>query len=301
MNADAPALRAALWMSGWLALMLIMPVAGREAAREIDLIQVMEMRSIIGFFMLYPLIHRAGGLSIVRTRRIWLHVARNFVHYLAQYGWLVAILLIPLAQVVSIEFTMPIWTAILAVTFLGERMDAWKNIAVVLGLVGVLIIVRPGVGEVSLGQMVALATAVGFGISITMVKSLTRTESALTVMFWMVVIQSAIGLLPAITVWQWPSALTWAWVVLIAFCGTFSHYCMTRALHFADATLVVPMDFLRVPLSALVGWLVYTERIDLLTAAGAALILLGNLLNLKSGGARARVAKPAGPVGPAGS
>ncbi len=288
MNVEAPALRAALWMSGWLALMLIMPVAGREAAREIDLIQVMEMRSVIGFFMLYPLIHRGGGLASVKTTRLWLHVSRNFVHYLAQYGWLLAILLIPLAQVVSIEFTMPIWTAILAVTFLGERMDVWKNVAVALGLIGVLIIVRPGMGEVSAGQLIALATAVGFGISITMVKSLTRTESALAVMFWMVVIQSAIGLLPAIAVWRWPSAVTWAWVVLIAFCGTFSHYCMARALRHADATLVVPMDFLRVPLSALVGWLVYTENIDLLTAVGAGLILAGNMLNLKSGAGRRR-------------
>jgi drug/metabolite transporter (DMT)-like permease len=283
LNVETPALRAAFWMSGWLGLMLIMPVAGREAAREIDLIQVMELRSIIGFFMLYPLIHRSGGLASVKTARLWLHVSRNFVHYLAQYGWLLAILLIPLAQVVSIEFTMPIWTAILAVTFLGERMDVWKNVAVALGLVGVFIIVRPGMGEVSAGQWIALATAVGFGISITMVKSLTRTESALAVMFWMVVVQSAIGLLPAIAVWRWPSTVTWAWVVLIAFCGTFSHYCMTRALRHADATLVVPMDFLRVPLSALVGWLVYTESIDLLTAVGAGLILAGNMLNLKSG------------------
>lgn len=281
-------------MAGWLTLMLIMPVAAREAARDIDLIQVMEMRSVIGFLMLYPLIHFSGGLASVKTTRIWLHVSRNAVHYLAQYGWLLAILLIPLAQVVSIEFTMPIWTAILAVTFLGERMDAWKNAAVVLGLVGVVIIVRPGVGEVSVGQMVALATAVGFGISITMVKSLTRTESVLSIMFWMVVVQSAIGLLPAIAVWRWPSGATWAWVVLIAFCGTFSHYCMTRALRHADATLVVPMDFLRVPLSAVVGWLVYSERVDALTAVGAALILAGNMLNLKSGVGAAPVRRPAG-------
>ena len=101
--------------------------------------------------------------------------------------------------------------------------------------------------------------------------------------------QSAIGLLPAIAVWRWPSLVTWGWVVLIAFCGTFSHYCMTRALRHADATLVVPMDFLRVPLSALVGWLVYTEKIDLLTAVGAALILAGNMLNLKSGASRSPV------------
>jgi drug/metabolite transporter (DMT)-like permease len=282
MNLEAPAVRAALWMAGWLALMLVMPVAGRESARDIDLVQVMEMRSIIGFLMLYPLIHRAGGFASMKTSRLRLHVSRNLVHYLAQYGWLLAISLIPLAQVVSIEFTMPIWTAILAVTLLGERMDVWKNVAVVLGLVGVVIIVRPGMGEVSVGQLVALATAVGFGISVTMIKSLTRTESVLGIMFWMVVIQSAIGLVPAIAVWRSPSLLTWVWVVVIAFCGTFSHYCMARALRHADATVVVPMDFLRVPLSAVVGWLVYSESIDVLTAVGAGLILAGNMLNLKS-------------------
>ena len=281
MTSESSTVRAAFWMTGWLALMLIMPVAGRESAREMELVQVMEMRSVIGFLMLYPLIHRAGGLAAMKTTRLWLHVARNCVHYLAQYGWLLAITLIPLAQVVSIEFTMPIWTAILAVTLLGERMTVWKNVAVVLGLIGVLIIVRPGVDEISMGQLIALATAVGFGVSVTMIKSLTRTESTLSILFWMVVIQSVVGLAPALAVWRWPSALGWTWVVVIAFCGTFSHYCMTRALRYADATVVVPMDFLRVPLSALVGWLVYTESIDVLTAVGAALILAGNMLNLK--------------------
>ena len=281
MESEASNIKAALWMAGWLALMLIMPVAGREAAREIDLVQIMEMRSVIGFLMLYPLIHLSGGLGAMKTSRLWLHIARNFVHYAAQYGWLLAITLIPLAQVVSIEFTMPIWTAILAVTLLGERMSAWKNAAVALGLIGVVIIVRPGVAEINVGQLVALATAVGFGISVTMIKSLTRTDGVLTIMFWMVVVQSAIGLIPAIAVWRWPSGLAWAWIFLIAFCGTFSHYCMTRALRHADATVVVPMDFLRVPLSAVVGWLVYTEDIDALTALGATLILAGNLLNLK--------------------
>jgi drug/metabolite transporter (DMT)-like permease len=285
MTSDASTVRAALWMAGWLALMLILPVAARESARELDMIQIMEIRSVIGFLMLYPLIHRAGGIAAMKTSRPWLHIARNSVHYLAQYGWLIAITLIPLAQVVSIEFTMPIWTAILAVTLLGERMTVWKNIAVVLGLVGVVVIVRPGVGEVSVGQLVALAAAVGFGISITMIKALTRTDNVLTIQFWMVVIQSAIGLVPALAVWRWPSLPVWAWLVVIAFCGTFSHYCMTRALRYADATVVVPMDFLRVPLSALVGWLVYSETIDLLTALGAALILAGNMLNLKGNSA----------------
>lgn len=277
----SPAAHAALWMAAWLALMLFMPVAGREAARELALVQVLEVRSLVGLLMIYPLVHRHGGLRAIATSRPWLHTSRNVVHYLAQYGWFLAITLIPLAQVISIEFTMPFWTAILAVAFLGERMTFWKNAAVVLGLLGVVIIIRPGVADVSVGQFIALATAVGFGVSVTMVKSLTRTESALAIMFWMVVIQAVIGLFPAVVVWRWPSLQVWGWLVVIAFCGTFSHYCMARALRYADATVVVPMDFLRVPLSALVGWLVYAEHIDHFTAIGAALILGGNLLNLK--------------------
>ena len=115
-----------------------------------------------------------------------------------------------------------------------------------------------------------------------MVKALTRTDAVIVILFWMVVIQSVFGLVPALIVWQWPSPAIWGWLVVIAFCGTYSHYCMTRALLHADTTVVVPMDFLRVPLAALAGWLVYAERVDLLTALGAAMILAGNLLNLKA-------------------
>jgi drug/metabolite transporter (DMT)-like permease len=271
---------AALWMAGWLSLMLIITVAGREAAREINVFQLMEMRSILGFALLYPLIRAGGGFGKMRTTRLPQHVARNLIHYGAQLGWFFALTLIPIGQLVAIEFTMPIWTAILAASFLGERMTVWKITAIVLGVIGVVVIVRP-TSEVNPGQLIALAAAVGFGVSVAMVKSLTRTEKPLAIMFWMLVVQSAAGLLPAFYVWAWPPVHLWGWVVLIAICGTFSHYCMARAMLHADATVVIPMDFLRVPLSATAGWLIYSERLDLFTVLGAALILAGNLLNLK--------------------
>ncbi len=116
-----------------------------------------------------------------------------------------------------------------------------------------------------------------------MMKSLTRTENTVAIVFWMLVIQSAAGFLPTLYVWSWPSAHVWGWIVVIAFCGTFSHYCMARAMLYADATVVLPMDFLRVPLTAAVGWLIYSERLDLFTVLGATLILVGNLLNLRAG------------------
>jgi len=273
---------AALWMAGWLALMVIVAVAGRESVRELNVFQVAEMRSAIGFLMLYPLVRLNGGFAAMRTTRPLQHIGRNVIHYGAGLGWFFALTLIPIGQVVSIEFTMPIWTAILAAGFLGERMTPAKIFAVLLGLIGVVIIVRPVAGEINPGQLVALCAAVGFGVSVVMMKSLTRTEKTLAIIFWMLAIQSAAGFLPSLYVWKWPTAYVWGCVVVIAFCGTFSHYCMARAMLHADATVVLPMDFLRVPLTAVAGWLIYSERLDMFTVLGAALILTGNLLNLRA-------------------
>ncbi len=285
MTTPAPSnLKAAFWMAGWITLMLTMAIVGREVTRELDAFQVMELRALIGIVLIYPLVHLQGGLSAMKTAHPLRHIGRNIVHYGAQYSWFIALGLIPLAQVVSIEFTMPIWTAVLAVLFLGERMNAWKIAAVVLGLVGVWMIVRPEAGKIDPGQAWALAAAIGFAISIVMIKALTRTESVVRILFWMLVIQAIIGAIPAYLVWQPVPVHLWGYVFAVAFCGTFSHYCMTRAMLYADATMVVPMDFLRVPATAIAGWLIYSEGIDAFTVAGAGLILLGNLLNLKQAG-----------------
>src|SRR3954447_2179133 len=184
---------AAMWMAGWLALMLIVVVAGREGMRELNVFQLMEMRTIIGFFLLYPLIRANGGFAVLKTARIHMHIARNLIHYGAQLGWFFALTLIPIGQVVAIEFTMPIWTALLAASLLSERMTPWKIAAIALGLFGVIVIVRPATGEINPGQLIALGAAMGFGVSMVLVKSLTRTESALSILFWMLVVQSVAG------------------------------------------------------------------------------------------------------------
>jgi len=281
MQRPASKTMAALWMAGWLSLMLVMAVAGREATRELNVFELMELRALLGFGLLAPLIWRSGGISILKTARLQQHIARNLVHYGAQIGWFFALTLIPIGQVVAIEFTMPIWTALLAASFLGERITLFKLAAIALGLVGVIVIVRPDTGSVNPGQLVALIAAVGFGISIALVKSLTRTEPTVSIIFWMLVVQFCAGLFPSLYVWTWPSTEAWGWIAVIAFCGTFSHFCMARAMLYADATIVVPMDFLRVPLTATAGWLIYSERLDMFTLVGAALILSGNLLNLR--------------------
>jgi len=264
-----------------IASFLAMTVAGRETTAELNVFQVLELRSVIGFFILLPLVMMSGGFAAMRTERPLAHICRNVIHYTGQAAWLYALTLIPLAVLISIEFTTPIWTAILAVSFLGEKLSKAKLAAIVLGLVGVVIIVRPSAGSMDPGHLVVLGAAVCFGISMVMVKSLTRTDSVVRIIFWMLIIQSVVGLVPALYEWRNPSLGLWPWIVVIAFSGMSSHFCLARALAHADATIISPMDFLRVPLSALAGWLLYHEQIDIFTAGGALLILLGNLLNLQ--------------------
>lgn len=276
-------LLAALWMTGWLAAMVLIAVAARMAGKVLHVFQIMEIRSLLGIVLFLPMIASAGGFRAMRTRRFGLHFGRNAVHYAAQFLWFLAILMIPIAEVVAIEFTGPVWVALLAVVALGEKMTAARIAAVVLGVVGVLIIVRPGLDHVEAGQAVALLAAIGFAGSIILVKSLTRTESVVSIIFWMLIIQSAIGAIPAAVVWQTPPAAVWPWLLVIAICGTYSHFCMAHALRHAEATTVVPLDFLRVPLTAIAAWLVFGERFDVFTVVGAAVILAGNLLNLRRG------------------
>ena len=273
--------KAVFWMALSIASFLGMTVAGRETTDVLNVFEVLELRSVIGLLILMPLVLMGGGFSAMRTPRPWMHLGRNLVHYTGQAAWLYALTLIPLAVLVSIEFTTPIWTAMLAVTFLGERLSRARIASIILGLVGVAVIVRPGIDSVSLGEFVVLGAAVCFGLSIVMVKSMTRTESVVRIIFWMLVIQSLLGLIPAIYDWRNPPLELWPWILVIGFTGMSSHFCMARALSYADATLISPMDFLRVPATALLGWALYSEQIDIFTAAGAALILTGNLLNLQ--------------------
>lgn len=273
--------KAAGWMMASIALFLLMAVSGREVTREIDVFQAMEMRSVIAFVMLLPFVYREGGFKAMGTGILPAHIARNIAHYVGQFTWLMGITMIPLAQVIAIEFTAPIWAALMAAAFLGERLTWRKCVAIGFGLVGVLLIIKPGAVPLDPGHLVVLGAAFFFAVSFIATKFLTRTDSATKIIFWMLIIQSIIGLIPALRVWTWPSAGVWPWIFIIAFTGTFAHFCLAKALSHADATVAMPMDYLRVPLSAVIGYFMYSEGVDALMAVGAALILTGNLFNLR--------------------
>jgi drug/metabolite transporter (DMT)-like permease len=272
--------KAALWMLGSVASFLVITVAGREATDALHTFQIMELRSVLGILLVLPMIRSAGGFAAMRSKRPMLQLGRNLAHYVGQYAWFHALTLITIAELIAIEFTTPLWTAMLAVVFLGERMTGRRTGAVALGLLGVILIVQPGVHPIQSGHLIMLGGAVFFAISIVAVKALTRTDSVVCIMFWMLILHSVIGLVPAILVWQPVPLAIWPWIFVITAAGFASHFCLARALTHADATVVAPLDFLRVPLSALLGWAIYHEQLDTWAAVGAALIVAGNALSV---------------------
>ena len=269
---------AAIWMSGWLTATLGMTIAGRELGKVVSVYEIMMLRSLIAVVILTPIVMMNGGLRGRLTQ--WkLHVWRNIIHYGGQYAWFSALLLIPLAEMIAIEFTMPLWIAVLAAGFLGERLYGAKVAALIIGFGGVLMIAKPG-ASLQAGHLVALGAALLFACSVTLTKFITRRDSALTVIFLMFTMQSVIGAVPAWVTWTWPPASSYVWIAVVGLAGTGSHYCLSRAISLADATVVMPMDFLRLPLTAVLGYLIYQEGVDVWSVAGGVMILAANTINL---------------------
>ncbi|MCA9973847.1 MAG: DMT family transporter [Anaerolineales bacterium] len=273
--------RAALWMGGALLSFMGLAIGGRELSAELGTFQILFFRSLIGLVVVGLLLARSGWRQ-VRTRRFGLHLLRNLAHYGGQYGWFYGLAFIPLAEVFAIEFTVPIWTAVLAPLLLGERLTRARGAAVALGIAGLLLILRPGAAVVNPAALAVLAAAVGYALSHTLTKKLSRTDTPLAILFYMTVIQLPLGLLPALAEWVRPSLALWPWLLAVGVTALTAHYCMARAFMLADATVVVPLDFLRLPLIAVVGMLFYQEPLDWLVLAGGAIMLAGNLLNLQA-------------------
>ena len=272
--------RAIAWMGGALLSFTLMAVSVRELSSDMHAFQMLFIRSAIGVAIL-AVILAATGWEPLRTRRIGGHVLRNVVHFAGQVFWIFGIALLPLATVSAIEFTTPVWGALLAVLFLGERMNRGRWVALALGFLGILVVLRPGLAAVSGGALIMLACAFCFGATNVITKWLTRSDRPLGILFYMVLMQTVLGGATSIFVWTPIAASDWPWLVLLAITGLTAHYSLTRALAAADASFVMPLEFLRLPLIAGIGFLFYAEAIEAATLLGALLIFSGTYDSLR--------------------
>lgn len=272
-------LKAVLWMMGALASFTTMALAGRELTQEMSVFQALSFRSMICVAVLTAIasFRRFEG---IRTERIGLHLSRNTIHFAGQFGWVYGLSVLPLAAVFSIEFTVPIWTAIMAAIFLGEPFTRWRMIAVAMGFVGILIVVRPGAEMIDVAAFAVLAAAMAYAATYVFTRHMASTESPLAIVFWMNLIQLPLGLIPALGMWVTPSPENYIWIAAIGLGGLCSHWCVAHAMRYADAAVVAPMDFVRLPIIAVIGYIFYAEPWNPYVLFGGVLIFAGNMVNL---------------------
>lgn len=268
------ALRGALWMGGAVLSFTVMAIAVRELLRTLGTFEILFLRSLVSLILLAAVLP-AFGWQTLRTRRFGLHVVRNLFHFSGQYAWVHAIALLPLATVFAIEFTMPVWAALLAIPILGERLNRGRIVMLVLGLAGILIILKPGLAPVSPAALVMLAGSFAYAATMIGTKRLAATDSALAVLFYMSAIQAPLGLVAALPAWVNPGLAELPWIIALGATGLSAHFCLTRSLRIADATLMVPIDFLRLPLITVVGVLFYSDPLEYSILLGAAVIFAG--------------------------
>lgn len=276
-------LAAALWMSGCIAGFTGIAIAARQIGPALDTYEMMLWRSLVGLVVVLGVAAVAGKLGDITTRLLPIQLLRNIVHFAAQNLWLFAIALVPLAQVFALEFTTPLIVALAAPLVLGERLTRARLLTALIGFAGILIVARPfGAGGWSPGLIAALASAFGFAAAALFTKRLTRDISITGFLFWLTLMQSVIGLICA--GWDGRIALPGPgnghWVLLLGLSGLLAHFSLTRALSLAPASFVLPFDFLRLPLIALVGMALYAEPFDLWVIAGGAVIFAANWANV---------------------
>jgi drug/metabolite transporter (DMT)-like permease len=283
MESSNPA-KAGAWMMGAVVSFVAMAVAGRALLATMNTFELMLYRSIVGFAIVCIVVARSpAGFSQVQTSDFRLHLVRNAFHFTGQNLWFFAVSVIPLAQVVALEFTNPIWVALLAPLLLGEAMTRPRIAAAFLGFAGVLVVAQPGRAPIEPGHLAALASAVGFALNTMLTRQLMRFDRVLCVLFWMTLLQGTASLVLALPGGiPPPTADNLVWIFLVGVTGLSAHYALTSALGHAPASIVAPMEFIRLPLIAVVGTLLYGEELRVSVFAGAALIITGNLINLRS-------------------
>jgi len=275
---------AVAWMVGTLLSFSLMAISVRQLGGVLNLFELLMVRSVGGLAILLIVMAAQPSLfGYIALRRPGMHLLRNGSHFIANLCWTNAVIVMPLATVFAIEFLMPVWAGLLAVLFLGERFTVSRAGSIALGFLGVLIILRPGIEAFQPAALGVLLASLGYAVSNIGTKKLIPVQSTIAILFWMNLMQAVMALVGIDLAFPLRlGAHDWIWAIGIAVGGTAAHYCLTNALRVADAMVVIPLDFLRIPLIAFVGWMFYAERLDLLVFVGGGIIVAGIMWNLRA-------------------
>lgn len=260
-----------------------MAVAGRMVSTSLDTFEIMLFRSCVGVLVVLTLAFATGAFRGITTRNLPMQVIRNVTHFTGQNLWFYAITLAPLAQVFAMEFTSPLWVLLLAPLIAGEAVRRVQYGVAAIGFAGVLLVAQPFSGTVSPGLLYAGLAAVFFALTNLLTRRLTRDETVTGILFWLTTLQLLFGLVTAgydgdIAL---PTPANLPWVVVIGLAGLCAHWCLTNALRLAPASTIIPIDFARLPLIAVIGALFFAEALDPMVLLGGAVVFAAAWANLR--------------------
>ena len=266
------AVRGTLWMVLAAALFTGMPIAVRMLSGHMGPSEIIFFRSVLGMAFMAPYFLWTRKRPL-RTKALKLHIQRSAINFVGMVLWFYALALIPLGQAVALHFTLPLFIVLLAALFLGERVGWTRWAATALGFAGVVIVLRPGVVEIGPPALAVLGSAVFYAAAVITIKVLTRTESAAVITFYSHLIMMVLAIIPTIVWWGAPRLEDTPYLLLLAVCGTIAPFAVTRALRVMDASVVAPLDFLRLPFIVAAGFFLFAEIPDRWTVIGALVII----------------------------
>jgi drug/metabolite transporter (DMT)-like permease len=271
-----PPVEAALLMVFTCACFSGMSAIIRDLSSEISPFQIAFFRNAISLIFLIPIMWRLG-FEVPRGPVLKAYAIRAIIGICAMWVWYSALSITPLAEAITLNFTVALWMIPVAILLLGEKVGARRWGATLVGFCGVLIVMQPGAESVNLGSLLAILAALLFAISIALVRLLARTQRPIAIVFYMNVLMTPLSLGPAIAVWTMPNLAQLGWLVLVGLIATVAHFGMARALLLVEASSVMPLDFTRLPFAAAIGYFGFGEVPDAWMWPGAALIVASAL------------------------
>jgi len=246
----------------------------RHLSTDIHPFEIAFFRNFIGLIFLAPLIVRKGG-ALLHTRYFNWHLLRATINLFAMLLFFYALSITPLATVQALSFTAPLFTTVLAIFFLGEQVRFRRWAGVIVGFIGVLLILRPGVQAVNLGSLLVLASAALWASTMIIIKRLSNTDSPLTITAFVTLFLTLFSFFPALWFWSWPTGMNWFWLAFAGVAGTVGQLLVAKAFAYADTTIVLPFDFAKIIWGAILGFVFFAEYVDAYTWIGATVIFTG--------------------------
>jgi drug/metabolite transporter (DMT)-like permease len=291
------ALKGILFMLGATLLAAVMNSAARHVSQTVHPFELVFFRNLFAFAFVLPMLWRFG-FGALRTNRPWMHAGRASLNVVNMMIWFTAVSLAPLAEVVALGFTAPIFATILGVLIIKEVVGIRRWSAIIVGFIGALIVLQPGFDTIHLGHGLTLLASMSWAAILLIIKSLSRTESSITIVAYMAILMTPMSLLPALFVWAWPTWTELAWLALIGVCGGAAQYLLAQSFHEADISVVMPFDFAKLVWIALIAYIAFAEVPTLSTWLGGAIIFASGLYiarreSIKRQEARSDISSPA--------